>query len=130
MTVSLIDVSTYLPEEPGSGRAITPSSPNPMICGTTHVPGARDSAITSPRTRPPSTWSSAPPPACWSGTAPTSSPTSTCCITHSQLPDMPFVGGGGEVAHRLGIKPSWVIDLHNGGCAAFVLCLKMAESAR
>ncbi|MGV9801667.1 3-oxoacyl-ACP synthase III family protein [Mycobacterium sp. NPDC003449] len=48
-------------------------------------------------------------------------------ITHTQLPDMPFYGGGGAMAHRLGMKPGWVIDLHNGGCAAFVLGLKLAR---
>ncbi|WP_066901350.1 3-oxoacyl-ACP synthase III family protein [Mycolicibacterium houstonense] len=49
-------------------------------------------------------------------------------ITHTQLPDMPFYGGGGGMAHRLGMKPNWVIDLHNGGCAAFVLALKLARN--
>lgn len=48
-------------------------------------------------------------------------------ITHTQLPDMPFYGAGGGVAHRLGMRPSWVLDLHNGGCAAFVLALKVAR---
>ena len=48
-------------------------------------------------------------------------------ITHTQLPDMPFYGGGGGMANRLGMKPNWVIDLHNGGCAAFVLGLKLAR---
>jgi 3-oxoacyl-[acyl-carrier-protein] synthase-3 len=48
-------------------------------------------------------------------------------ITHSQMPDMPFYGGGGQMAHRLGMKPSTVIDLHNGGCAAFVLGMKLAR---
>lgn len=48
-------------------------------------------------------------------------------ITHTQLPDMPFYGGGGGVANRLGMKPNWVIDLHNGGCAAFILGLKLAR---
>jgi 3-oxoacyl-[acyl-carrier-protein] synthase-3 len=48
-------------------------------------------------------------------------------ITHTQMPDMPFYGGGGGMAHRLGTKPNWVIDLHNGGCAAFVLALKLAR---
>lgn len=47
-------------------------------------------------------------------------------ITHTQLPDMPFYGGGAGMAHRLGMKPKWVVDLHNGGCAAFVLGLKLA----
>jgi 3-oxoacyl-[acyl-carrier-protein] synthase-3 len=49
-------------------------------------------------------------------------------ITHTQLPDMPFYGGGGGMAHRLGMKPNWVLDLHNGGCAAFVLGLKVARN--
>jgi len=49
-------------------------------------------------------------------------------ITHTQLPDMPFYGGGGAIAHRLGMKPEWVLDLHNGGCAAFVLGLKLARN--
>lgn len=48
-------------------------------------------------------------------------------ITHTQMPDMPFYGGGGGVAHRLGMRPGWVLDLHNGGCAAFVLGLKVAR---
>ncbi len=48
-------------------------------------------------------------------------------ITHTQLPDMPFYGGGGGMANRLGMKPNWVIDLHNGGCAAFILGLKLAR---
>lgn len=48
-------------------------------------------------------------------------------ITHSQMPDMPFYGGGGGMAHRLGMTPRTVIDLHNGGCAAFVLGLQLAR---
>jgi 3-oxoacyl-[acyl-carrier-protein] synthase III len=48
-------------------------------------------------------------------------------ITHTQVPDIPFYGGGGGTAHRLGMRPNWVIDLHNGGCAAFVLGLKVAR---
>lgn len=47
-------------------------------------------------------------------------------LTHSQLPDLPILGAGGEVAHRLGISPASIIDVHNGGCAAFVLMLKLA----
>jgi 3-oxoacyl-[acyl-carrier-protein] synthase-3 len=49
-------------------------------------------------------------------------------ITHVQLPDVPFYGGGGGMAHRLGMKPDWVLDLHNGGCAAFVLGMKVAQN--
>jgi 3-oxoacyl-[acyl-carrier-protein] synthase III len=48
-------------------------------------------------------------------------------ITHTQAPDLPFYGAGGGVAARLGIRPSWVLDLHNGGCAAFVLALNVAR---
>jgi 3-oxoacyl-[acyl-carrier-protein] synthase-3 len=48
-------------------------------------------------------------------------------ITHAQMPDVPFYGGGGAIAHRLGMRPSWVLDLHNGGCAAFVLALNVAR---
>jgi 3-oxoacyl-[acyl-carrier-protein] synthase-3 len=48
-------------------------------------------------------------------------------ITHTQMPDMPFYGGGGGMAHRLGMKPKSVFDIHNGGCAAFVLGLQMAR---
>jgi 3-oxoacyl-[acyl-carrier-protein] synthase III len=48
-------------------------------------------------------------------------------ITHTQAPDLPFYGAGGGIAHRLGIRPSWVLDLHNGGCAAFVLALNVAR---
>jgi 3-oxoacyl-[acyl-carrier-protein] synthase III len=48
-------------------------------------------------------------------------------ITHTQVPDMAFYGQGGAIAHRLGMRPSWVLDLHNGGCAAFVLGLNVAR---
>ena len=48
-------------------------------------------------------------------------------ITHTQVPDMAFYGQGGGIAHRLGMRPSWVIDLNNGGCAAFVLALNVAR---
>jgi 3-oxoacyl-[acyl-carrier-protein] synthase-3 len=49
-------------------------------------------------------------------------------ITHVQLPDVPFYGSGGGMAHRLGMKPNWVLDLHNGGCAAFVLGMQLAQN--
>ncbi|MFI1917438.1 3-oxoacyl-ACP synthase III family protein [Nocardia sp. NPDC020380] len=48
-------------------------------------------------------------------------------IVHTQLPETPVVGNGGEVAARLGIAPEWLIDLHNGGCAAFVHSMKLAR---
>jgi 3-oxoacyl-[acyl-carrier-protein] synthase-3 len=49
-------------------------------------------------------------------------------ITHTQLPDSCFYGGGAAMAHRIGMKPNWVLDLHNGGCAAFILGLKVARN--
>jgi 3-oxoacyl-[acyl-carrier-protein] synthase III len=48
-------------------------------------------------------------------------------ITHVQMPDMPFYGGGGQMARRLDMRPGTVIDLHNGGCGAFILGLKLAR---
>jgi len=48
-------------------------------------------------------------------------------LTHSQMPDLPILGAGGEITHRLGIRPEYVIDVHNGGCAAFVLMIKLAR---
>src|ERR1700757_5397099 len=42
-------------------------------------------------------------------------------ITHAQMPDVPFYGGGGGAAPPLGMRPKWGVGLHNGGCAAFVL---------
>jgi 3-oxoacyl-[acyl-carrier-protein] synthase III len=48
-------------------------------------------------------------------------------ITHTELPDMPFSGGGAGMAHRLGMRPKWVLDLSNGGCAAFVLGMQLAR---
>ena len=48
-------------------------------------------------------------------------------ITHTQLPDNPVFGCGSGVADRLGMRPEWVFDLHNGGCAVFVLMMKLAR---
>jgi 3-oxoacyl-[acyl-carrier-protein] synthase-3 len=48
-------------------------------------------------------------------------------LVHSQLPDVPFVGAGTEVARRLGLNPEWLIDVANAGCASFVYMLKLAR---
>ena len=48
-------------------------------------------------------------------------------LTHSQMPDLPIVGAGGEVAHRLGMNPEVIIDVHNGGCASFVYMVNLAR---
>lgn len=49
-------------------------------------------------------------------------------LTHTQLPDNPVMGPGPEVARRLGMKPGHVIDVHNGGCAAFVHMMQLART--
>ncbi|MGP4111421.1 3-oxoacyl-ACP synthase III family protein [Streptomyces sp. 4N509B] len=49
-------------------------------------------------------------------------------ITYSSLPDLPFAGAGAEISHRLGLKPEWVIDTHNCGCAAFLQMLRLARA--
>lgn len=48
-------------------------------------------------------------------------------MTHTQLPDIPILGCGPGLADRLGMRPEWVLDLHNGGCAVFVLMMKSAR---
>ncbi|GAA2133098.1 3-oxoacyl-[acyl-carrier-protein] synthase III C-terminal domain-containing protein [Kitasatospora kazusensis] len=48
-------------------------------------------------------------------------------LTHSQLPDIPFVGAGTEVARRLGLKPRWLVDVANAGCASFVQMIELAR---
>ncbi|RJO76847.1 3-oxoacyl-ACP synthase [Nocardia panacis] len=48
-------------------------------------------------------------------------------LTHTQLPDNPVLGAGPEIARRLGIRPTHVYDVHNGGCAAFVHLMALAS---
>lgn len=52
----------------------------------------------------------------------------TVVLTHSQLPEVPVHGCSGEVAHRLGLRPRTVLDVHNGGCAAFVHMIELATA--
>lgn len=49
-------------------------------------------------------------------------------ITNVLLPDDLFTGCGADTAHRLGMAPEWIIDLHNGGCASFQYMLKIVSS--
>lgn len=49
-------------------------------------------------------------------------------ITNVLLPDIPITGCGEEVSALLDIAPEWVIDLHNGGCAAFPYMLKLTQA--
>ncbi|WP_030800349.1 3-oxoacyl-ACP synthase III family protein [Streptomyces sp. NRRL S-337] len=48
-------------------------------------------------------------------------------LVHSQLPDVPFVGAGTEVARRLGLAPEWLVDVSNAGCASFIHMLRLAR---
>jgi 3-oxoacyl-[acyl-carrier-protein] synthase-3 len=49
-------------------------------------------------------------------------------LTHTQLPDNPVLGAGPEIARRLGLRPGWVFDVHNSGCAAFVQMMLIART--
>lgn len=48
-------------------------------------------------------------------------------LTNVSCPDSPFTGCGASVSRVLGIKPKWVLDLHNTGCVAFVYMLGVAR---
>ncbi|MEV6010494.1 3-oxoacyl-[acyl-carrier-protein] synthase III C-terminal domain-containing protein [Streptomyces sp. NPDC051976] len=48
-------------------------------------------------------------------------------ITNVLLPDELFTGIGARAAHRLGMSPGWIVDLHNGGCAAFMYMVQLAR---
>ncbi|MGK5531117.1 3-oxoacyl-ACP synthase III family protein [Streptomyces sp. URMC 129] len=48
-------------------------------------------------------------------------------LTNVLLPDEPFMGVGAQAAHRLGISPEWIVDLHNAGCASFMYMVSLAR---
>jgi 3-oxoacyl-[acyl-carrier-protein] synthase-3 len=48
-------------------------------------------------------------------------------FTNVTIPDQPFTGCGAEVAHRIGARPRFVIDLHNAGCVSFIYMLDLAR---
>ena len=48
-------------------------------------------------------------------------------FTNVAVPDQAFTGCGAEVAHRLGCRPRWVVDLHNTGCVAFIYMMDLAR---
>jgi 3-oxoacyl-[acyl-carrier-protein] synthase-3 len=49
-------------------------------------------------------------------------------LTNVALPDLPFTGCGAMLAQRLGARPRQVLDLHNGGCVAFLLLVDHARA--
>lgn len=48
-------------------------------------------------------------------------------FTNVAVPDQAFTGCGAEVAHRLGARPRWILDLHNAGCVSFVYMFELAR---
>lgn len=48
-------------------------------------------------------------------------------ITHTQLPDIPIHGSGADLSKRMRMSPSVVLDVHNGGCAAFPYMIQLAQ---
>ncbi len=48
-------------------------------------------------------------------------------FTNVAVPDQAFTGCGAEVAHRIGARPRWVVDLHNSGCVAFIYMIELAR---
>jgi 3-oxoacyl-[acyl-carrier-protein] synthase-3 len=49
-------------------------------------------------------------------------------ITNVTCPDMPFTGCGATVAHALGCRPQWILDMHNGGCISFIQMISHAQA--
>jgi 3-oxoacyl-[acyl-carrier-protein] synthase-3 len=49
-------------------------------------------------------------------------------MTNVTLPDQPFTGCGAAVSHALGLKPQWILDLHNGGCVSFIQMMACAQA--
>ncbi len=49
-------------------------------------------------------------------------------LTNVSVPDEPFLGCGAKVAHQIGSKPKWVIDIHNSGCISSVYMMDIARS--
>ncbi|HET8705894.1 MAG TPA: 3-oxoacyl-[acyl-carrier-protein] synthase III C-terminal domain-containing protein, partial [Pseudomonadales bacterium] len=49
-------------------------------------------------------------------------------LTNVTVLDIPFTGNGADIAHRLGMKPKWIVDVHNGGCVSFVFMMDLART--
>jgi 3-oxoacyl-[acyl-carrier-protein] synthase-3 len=48
-------------------------------------------------------------------------------FTNVAVPDQAFTGCGAELAHRIGCRPRFVVDLHNSGCVSFIYMLELAR---
>lgn len=49
-------------------------------------------------------------------------------FTNVAVPDQAFSGCGAEVAHRIGARPRWIVDLHNAGCVSFIYMIELARA--
>lgn len=52
-------------------------------------------------------------------------PAADVVLTNVLLPDTPITGAGAETAARLGLSPTTVLDVHNGGCGSFPFMLEL-----
>lgn len=48
-------------------------------------------------------------------------------FTNVAVPDQAFTGCGAELAHRIGCRPRFVVDLHNSGCVSFIYMLELSR---
>ena len=48
-------------------------------------------------------------------------------LTNVTCLDIPFTGSGASVAHKLGLKPKWILDVHNTGCVSFIYMMEIAQ---
>lgn len=125
-TVSLLDVSSYLPGEPVGTEYFTQFSRSERM--------AKNVMFRAPRTRHHVSRHQTAVDMVENAAAPLIDRHGTdlltqidVLITHTQLPDSPILGCGPQVARRLGMRPSIVYDIHNGGCAAFVHMMALAR---
>jgi len=49
-------------------------------------------------------------------------------LTNVTCLDMPFTGNGAGVSHALGMKPKWIMDVHNAGCVSFIYMMRIAKA--
>jgi 3-oxoacyl-[acyl-carrier-protein] synthase-3 len=49
-------------------------------------------------------------------------------LTNVTCGDIPFTGCGAAVAHVLGARPSWIVDVQNTGCVSFVYMMELARA--
>ena len=49
-------------------------------------------------------------------------------LTNVPCLDLPFTGCGASVAHVLGARPRFILDLQNTGCVSFVFMLELAQA--